>query len=196
MSTRFVDETIVPTRHGRLRFLAFRGDGIDHLAVVGLPTPAGVPLVRVHSECVTGEAFGSLLCDCGPQLDAALALVATEGGAVIYLRGQEGRGIGLAEKIRAYRLQTEAGLDTVDANLELGHPADARDYRAAADMLRHLGLDRIRLLTNNPDKATALADAGIDVAERVPLVAGTSRDNANYRATKVRRMGHDPLLAD
>ncbi len=188
-------ETRLPTRHGEFRVLAYRDRraGIDHLALLA-PTsageqPTGEALVRVHSECITGEAFGSLRCECGPQLDAALALIQQHGGALIYLRGHEGRGIGLTNKLRAYQLQDD-GLDTLDANLRLGLPADARDYTAAAEMLADLGIDRVRLLSNNADKAEQLAEHGIAVAERVPLVTGITEQNVAYLETKRDRMGH------
>jgi 3,4-dihydroxy 2-butanone 4-phosphate synthase/GTP cyclohydrolase II len=143
----------------------------------------------VHSECLTGEAFGSVQCECGPQLDAALDRVQQEGGAVVYLRGQEGRGIGLIDKLRAYRLQ-EDGLDTLDANLALGLPVDAREYGAAAAILEDLGFDDLRLLTNNPDKIAQLEAHGIRVAEREPLVVGVGAANQSYLDTKRERMGH------
>lgn len=146
-------------------------------------------LVRVHSECLTGEAFGSQKCECGPQLQAALALVQQHGGAVLYLRGQEGRGIGLLNKLRAYRLQ-EDGFDTVDANLELGLPADAREYGAAAGMLMELGVREVRLLTNNPEKTKYLDEHGITVSERVALEVGRNEVNDEYLRVKAARMGH------
>lgn len=146
-------------------------------------------LVRVHSECLTGEAFGSQKCECGPQLQAALALVQQHGGAVLYLRGQEGRGIGLLNKLRAYRLQ-EDGFDTVDANLELGLPADAREYGAAAGMLMELGVREVRLLTNNPEKTKYLDEHGITVSERVALEVGRNEVNDEYLRVKAERMGH------
>jgi 3,4-dihydroxy 2-butanone 4-phosphate synthase/GTP cyclohydrolase II len=189
---QFEVETTVPTTHGPLRMRAYRDllTGADHVAIVSgaLEDPRG-PIVRVHSECLTGEAFGSLKCECGPQLDAALDRIAAEGGAVIYLRGHEGRGIGLINKLRAYRLQ-EDGLDTLDANVALGLPADARDYGAAVAILNDLGATRIRLLTNNPDKVAQLEAHGIDVAEREPLIVGASDYNQNYLDTKRDRMGH------
>lgn len=155
-------------------------------------------LVRVHSECLTGDIFGSRRCDCGPQLQASLAQVQAEGsGVVVYLRGHEGRGIGLLHKLRAYKLQ-EDGQDTVDANLSLGFPEDARDYAAAAQILRDLGVSSVRLLTNNPKKAEGLEQYGVKVAERVPMVIVPSEHNLHYLQTKARRMGHDlpELLGD
>jgi 3,4-dihydroxy 2-butanone 4-phosphate synthase/GTP cyclohydrolase II len=145
----------------------------------------------VHSECLTGDAFGSRRCDCGPQLDAALALVtaAPDGGVLVYLRGHEGRGIGLLAKLAAYSLQ-DAGLDTVAANLEQGLPADAREYGAAAAILAELGLDEVRLLTNNPAKVTGLASCGITVRDRVPLIVGAGPDNRAYLQAKRDLMGH------
>jgi 3,4-dihydroxy 2-butanone 4-phosphate synthase/GTP cyclohydrolase II len=142
-----------------------------------------------HSECLTGEAFDSLKCECGPQLDAALDAIATQGGVVIYMRGHEGRGIGLINKLRAYSLQ-ERGLDTVDANLALGLPADARDYAAAAGILADLGIDKVRLLTNNTDKVAQLREFGLDIVEQVPLLVGVGPNNHQYLATKRDRMGH------
>ncbi|GAA2243044.1 GTP cyclohydrolase II [Herbiconiux moechotypicola] len=187
----FEVETTVPTTHGALRVRAYRDlqTGADHVALVGEPDPAGAPLVRVHSECLTGEAFASLKCECGPQLDTALDLVARHGGAVVYLRGHEGRGIGLVNKLRAYRLQ-EDGLDTLDANAALDLPIDARDYGAAAAILTDLGFTSIRLLTNNPDKVSQLAAHGVDVAERVPLVVGLDEANRGYLDAKRDRLGH------
>ena len=187
-------ESLVPTNHGTFRFLAYkdRVTGTDHLAVVsGEITDA--PLVRVHSECLTGEAFGSLKCECGPQLDAALDTIAEKGGVVVYMRGHEGRGIGLINKLRAYSLQ-EAGLDTVDANLALGLPADARDYAAAAGILADLGIERVRLMTNNPDKVDQLREFGLDIVEQVPLLVGVGPNNHQYLETKRDRMGH--LIAE
>ncbi|WP_217136315.1 GTP cyclohydrolase II [Leucobacter chinensis] len=186
-------DTLVPTTHGDLHMRAYRDRtyGIDHVALVSPKTDfsADSVLVRVHSECITGEAFGSLKCECGPQLDAALNLIAAEGGVVVYLRGQEGRGIGLANKLRAYQLQ-EQGIDTLDANIQLGLPADSRDYTAAADILTDLGISSVRLLTNNPDKVEQLSARGITVAEQVPLVVGVTDSNAAYLSVKRDRMGH------
>lgn len=193
-------ETVLPTRHGPFRMLGYRDvNGATHVALVrGLtdPDPVTPPLVRVHSECLTGDAFGSWRCDCGEQLDAALAAVAAEGqGAVVYVRGHEGRGIGLLEKLRAYALQ-DAGADTVDANLALGHSPDARTYDQSADILRDLGVRRIRLLSSNPAKEEALTDLGIEVAERVSLIVPTHPQNEAYLATKRARMRHDRPLTD
>ena len=184
-------DSTVPTAHGTFRFLAYkdRVTGTDHLAVVKGDLSAEAPLVRVHSECLTGEAFGSLKCECGPQLDAALDTIDREGGVVIYMRGHEGRGIGLINKLRAYALQ-ERGYDTVDANTALGLPADARDYAAAAGILADLGIARLRLLTNNTDKVAQLRGLGIEVAEQVPLIVGVGPNNHQYLETKRDRMGH------
>jgi 3,4-dihydroxy 2-butanone 4-phosphate synthase/GTP cyclohydrolase II len=180
----------VPTDHGRFRFLAYkdRVTGTDHIAVVS-GTPGDTALVRVHSECLTGEAFGSQKCECGPQLQAALDMIDAEGGVVVYMRGHEGRGIGLINKLRAYSLQEE-GLDTVDANLALGLPADARDYAAAAGILSDLGISKVRLLTNNTDKVDKLRELGLDVIEQVPLIVGVGPNNHQYLETKRDRMGH------
>lgn len=183
-------EALVPTAHGEFRFLAYkdRVTGTDHLAVISGEI-GDAPLVRVHSECLTGEAFDSLKCECGPQLDAALDAIEQDGGVVIYMRGHEGRGIGLINKLRAYSLQ-ERGLDTVDANLALGLPADARDYAAAAGILADLGVDKVRLLTNNSDKVKQLREFGLDIVEQVPLLVGVGPNNHQYLATKRDRMGH------
>jgi len=180
----------VPTDHGTFRFLAYKDriSGTDHIAVVS-GTPGDTALVRVHSECLTGEAFGSQKCECGPQLQAALERIDAEGGVVIYMRGHEGRGIGLINKLRAYALQEE-GLDTVDANLALGLPADAREYAAAAGILTDLGISKVRLLTNNTDKVAKLRDLGLDVVEQVPLIVGVGPNNHQYLETKRDRMGH------
>ncbi len=184
-------ETTVPTKHGSLRMRAYRDrqTGIDHIAIISGESVPNNSVVRIHSECLTGEAFGSLKCECGPQLDAALDYIAQNGGVVLYLRGQEGRGIGLANKLRAYSLQ-EQGLDTLDANLALGFPGDARDYGGAADMLRDLGLTEVRLLSNNPDKAAQLDNHGITVTELVPLIVGIAAENDGYLQAKRDRMGH------
>ena len=182
----------LPSRYGRFRVAIvqdpFGGADVTVLRRGSLKREPP-PLVRLHSECVTGDTFGSLRCDCGEQLQAALTLIDRERrGVLLYLR-QEGRGIGLGNKTRAYRLQ-ERGLDTVDANLALGLPADARDYRAAAAALRRLGARRVRLLTNNPRKCEALQDLGIDVVERVPLQVPANGVNGGYLRTKAERMGH------
>ncbi|GAA1847625.1 bifunctional 3,4-dihydroxy-2-butanone-4-phosphate synthase/GTP cyclohydrolase II [Agromyces salentinus] len=199
---RFEVETTLPTVHGEFRVRAYRDQetGADHVAIIaGDPAadPAGA-VVRVHSECLTGEAFGSLKCECGPQLDAALGEIREHGGVVVYLRGHEGRGIGLINKLRAYRLQDQ-GLDTLDANIALGLPADSRDYRAASAILADLGVEHVRLLTNNPEKVSQLEAHGIRVDERLPLVVGVGAINSAYLDTKRRRMGHaidDAQLAD
>jgi GTP cyclohydrolase II len=190
----FEVETTVPTRYGPFRFRAYRDNVTDseHLALVsGDPTSFG-SVVRVHSECLTGEVFGSHKCECGPQLDVALELVAEFGGVVIYMRGHEGRGIGLVAKLKAYRLQ-ESGLDTLDANLALGFAADSRTYSAAAAILTDLNMQSVRLLTNNPDKITQLRASGIDIVERIPLLIGEHPANREYLRAKRDRMGH--LLA-
>lgn len=181
----------LPTPYGSFRIEVVTDEGgLEHVALSmgDLRGPDPV-LVRVHSECLTGDAFGSLRCDCGPQLNAALAAVADRGwGCVLYLR-QEGRGIGLHAKIQAYHLQDQ-GADTLDANLMLGHPADGRDYTVAATMLNSLGAGQVSLLTNNPDKVEQLRSYGIDVVERIPLVVGVGDDNRQYLKTKAERMGH------
>ncbi len=196
----FEVETRVPTIHGAFRIRAYRDrmTGANHLAIVA-GTPVSGALVRVHSECLTGEVFGSLKCECGPQLNAALESIQEEGGVVIYMRGHEGRGIGLVNKLKAYRLQ-EDGLDTLDANTALGFPVDGRDYGAAVAILNDLGLDAVRVLTNNPDKLKQLSDRGINVLEQVPLVVGIDGFNEAYLGVKRDRMGHilpsDAALTD
>jgi 3,4-dihydroxy 2-butanone 4-phosphate synthase/GTP cyclohydrolase II len=189
-----VAETRLPTRHGEFTAYGFRStiDGSEHLALVYGDVSGDQPvLTRVHSECLTGDVFGSQRCDCGSQLDEALESVVADGrGVVVYLRGHEGRGIGLVAKLEAYALQ-DSGRDTVDANLDLGLPADARHYGAASQVLRDLGVTRVRLLTNNPHKAEALADFGISVADRVPLTPRPNPHNLRYLRTKRDRMGHD-----
>ena len=186
----FEVETNIPTTHGTFTVRAYRdrSSGADHVAFIKGPLRDGA-LVRVHSECLTGEAFGSLKCECGPQLDAALDTIEREGGMVIYLRGHEGRGIGLINKLRAYRLQ-EDGLDTLDANLALGLPADARDYAAANAIIRDVGIGSVRLLSNNPEKRRQLEERGVVVTELVPLVVGVGENNGGYLEAKRDRMGH------
>ncbi|MEU6827707.1 bifunctional 3,4-dihydroxy-2-butanone-4-phosphate synthase/GTP cyclohydrolase II [Nocardia beijingensis] len=187
-----VVETRLPTRFGDFRLVGYRDttDQTEHLALVfGAPGERDV-LTRVHSECLTGDAFGSLRCDCGEQLDAALRAVAAEGsGVVVYLRGQEGRGIGLLNKLRAYELQDE-GADTVDANLRLGLPVDARHYGAAARILDDLGVRSVRLLSNNPAKQAGLTDYGIAVERRIPLQTRPTEHNVRYLRAKRDRMRH------
>ncbi|QYB07423.1 3,4-dihydroxy-2-butanone-4-phosphate synthase [Rhodococcus sp. USK10] len=189
----------VPTTAGDFIGHVFRAhDGVEHIALVaGTPHLAGsaaaTPLVRVHSECLTGDILGSLRCDCGPQLQDSLTAIAAEGtGVVVYLRGQEGRGVGLGAKLAAYALQ-EDGYDTVDANLELGLPVDARDYAVAATILKELGVSRARLITNNPDKITALSRYGVDVISRVAHPPHVNHHNIDYLRTKERRLGHSIL---
>jgi len=197
-----VAETRLPTDHGDFTAFGYRitVDGSEHIALVyGDPAALrdGEPvLARVHSECLTGDVFGSSRCDCGPQLDEALERIAQEGrGVVVYLRGHEGRGIGLLAKLQAYQLQ-DGGRDTVDANLDLGLPADARHYGAATQILRDLGVASVRLLTNNPDKTSSLASYGIPVTEQVGLTPRPNGHNIAYLRTKRDRMGHDlPGLA-
>ncbi|WP_083441511.1 bifunctional 3,4-dihydroxy-2-butanone-4-phosphate synthase/GTP cyclohydrolase II [Nitriliruptor alkaliphilus] len=189
-----VTETVLPTDHGDFRAIGFRADdGQEHL-VLARGELGDVPLVRVHSECLTGDVLGSRRCDCGEQLEASLAAIAEDGhGALVYLRGHEGRGIGLVEKLRAYALQ-ETGSDTVEANVELGHAPDAREYHAAAQMLLDLGVDRVRLLTNNPIKGQALTAFGVTVTERVAVEVAPNEHNVDYLTTKQRKMGHELRL--
>jgi len=173
------------------QIVAFRAsdDGQDHVALVIGAFAGQPPLVRVHSECLTGDVFGSLKCDCGPQLREALRIIGKAGGGILLYLRQEGRGIGLANKLRAYALQ-DRGLDTVDANRRLGFADDERDYAHAAAMLRALGADEVRLLTNNPAKVAGLESAGIKVAERVPHHMPVNPHNADYLATKRKKSGH------
>ena len=182
----------LPTEHGEFRIRVFHEEetGLDHVALLlGDLTGPDPVLVRVHSECLTGDAFSSLRCDCGPQLEAAMRLIQEVGwGCLVYLR-QEGRGIGLHEKIQAYNLQ-DRGADTLEANLMLGHPADARDYGIASEILGSVGVENVNLMTNNPDKVDQLSEYGINVVERMPLVAGVGDENVDYLSTKAKRMGH------
>jgi 3,4-dihydroxy 2-butanone 4-phosphate synthase/GTP cyclohydrolase II len=194
-----VAEAKIPTAHGEFRAVGYRSvlDDTDHVALVRGDLGDGQDvLVRVHSECLTGDVLGSLRCDCGPQLDAALASVADEGrGVVLYVRGHEGRGIGLMHKLQAYSLQ-DSGSDTVDANLELGLPADARDYGTGAQILVDLGVRTMTLLTNNPTKRAGLEGYGLEIVGRRGLPVHATKENLRYLKTKRDRMGHDlPGLA-
>ncbi|HZG93811.1 MAG TPA: bifunctional 3,4-dihydroxy-2-butanone-4-phosphate synthase/GTP cyclohydrolase II [Mycobacteriales bacterium] len=188
-----VAEARIPTEHGEFRAVCYRStyDGVEHVALVAGEIGAGDRvLVRVHSECLTGDIFGSTRCDCGPQLDAAIAAVAAEGrGVVLYMRGHEGRGVGLMHKLQAYQLQ-DGGDDTVDANLNLGLPADARDYGTGAQILVDLGVRTMRLLTNNPAKRAGLSGYGLEVVERVGLPTAPTQENIRYLKTKRDRLGH------
>jgi 3,4-dihydroxy 2-butanone 4-phosphate synthase/GTP cyclohydrolase II len=186
----------IPTPYGEFTAVGFssEADGREHIALV-YGNPGRGALVRVHSECLTGDAFGSMRCDCGAQLRESMRLIAREGsGVVAYLKGHEGRGIGLMEKLRAYTLQDE-GADTVEANLMLGHPADARDYMVAAKMLAALDIDDVRLLSNNPAKASDLERFGICVRERIALLTPPTDENLRYLQTKRDRLAHDLLAA-
>ena len=183
----------LPTRWGDFRAVSYRSklDGIEHVAMVCGDVGDGEDvLVRVHSECITGDIFASRRCDCGPQLDKAMELVAAEGrGVIVYLRGQEGRGIGLGHKLRAYNLQ-DAGKDTVEANVELGLPVDSREYGVGAHILKDVGVNTLRLLTNNPAKYTGLKGYGLEILERISLVIPPTADNRRYIETKREKMGH------
>jgi len=186
--------TALPTEHGEFTAYGYRigFDQTEHIALAYGDLSGHEPvLTRVHSECLTGDVFGSERCDCGPQLDEALARIVQEGrGVVVYLRGHEGRGIGLVAKLQAYALQ-DAGRDTVDANLDLGLPADARHYGAATQILRDLEVESVRLLTNNPEKTRALEEYGVPVKEQVPLTTRPNDHNLAYLMTKRDRMGHE-----
>jgi 3,4-dihydroxy 2-butanone 4-phosphate synthase/GTP cyclohydrolase II len=188
-----VAEARIPTQWGDFTCYAYESvlDGEQHLALVrGAVQNQEDVLVRVHSECLTGDVFGSLRCDCGPQLDESIRMIAEEGmGVVIYLRGHEGRGIGIGHKLRAYALQ-EQGHDTVDANLALGMPVDSREYGIGAQMLVDLGLTTIRAMTNNPAKYGGLEGFGIEITGRVPLLTAPNPENIAYLRTKRERMGH------
>lgn len=193
-----VVSTALPTRHGAFTAHGLRGPRDEEIVVLtcGRPEASDAPLVRVHSGCLTGDVLGSSRCDCGAQLDEALRLLQEAGdGVLVYLPSHEGRGIGLLAKLQAYALQ-EQGLDTVDANLELGLPVDARHYGSAARALRALGVDRVRLITNNPSKVTALRSLGVDVVEMVERPAHATRENLAYLRTKGDRMGHHLDLGD
>ncbi|MEN3297110.1 MAG: 3,4-dihydroxy 2-butanone 4-phosphate synthase / cyclohydrolase [Burkholderiales bacterium] len=188
-----VASSLLPTAHGEFRMHVYRcpEEGVEHVALVkgDLRNQERV-LVRVHSECLTGDVFGSARCDCGAQLDAAMTRIEQAGvGAVLYLRGQEGRGIGLGNKILAYQLQDQ-GRDTVEANLELGLPVDTRNYQVAARILVHLGVRSVRLMTNNPGKMEKLAEHGLQIVERVPVVTRRTPHNLAYLRTKQKKLGH------
>lgn len=195
---RCVAETTLPTRFGMFRLRAYQrlgGEEIDLALVLGEVNSEEPILVRLHSECLTGDVFGSQRCDCGPQLETAMKRIAMEGrGVIVYLR-QEGRGIGLLNKLRAYHLQDQ-GLDTVEANLQLGFPADLRNYREAAIILRDLGIQRVRLMTNNPRKVAALEELGFTVVERVPIELPPTEHNHRYLRTKRDKLGHLVLLQE
>jgi GTP cyclohydrolase II len=192
VSVVFIASSRLPTRFGNFTIHGFAVPDSDkeHVALVMGDVADGAPvLMRVHSECLTGDAFGSLRCDCGPQLDAAMQKISETGrGIILYLR-QEGRGIGLLNKIRAYHLQ-DAGADTVEANEQLGFAPDLREYSMCEDMLQHLGVKSVRLMTNNPRKVAALEAHGIAVIERVPLLTGSNPHNEGYLETKRDKLGH------
>ncbi|OLT14382.1 GTP cyclohydrolase II [Pseudonocardia sp. CNS-139] len=188
-----VAESRLVTRHGTFHAVAFRErpDGPEHMALVH-GDPRKDVLVRVHSECLTGDVFGARRCECGAQLSSALDAIVAEGaGVLVYLRGHEGRGIGLVAKTRTHVLQDEAGLDTVDSATALGLPVDVRDFGAAARVLRYLGIRSVRLLSNNPDKVSALTSYGIAITGRVPLLEPVDEHNVRYLTAKRDRLGHD-----
>ncbi|WP_158846603.1 GTP cyclohydrolase II [Saccharothrix deserti] len=188
-----VAESDLVTRRGTFRAVAFRADGHEHMALVyGRTRMRENVLVRVHSECMTGDIFGAMRCECGDQLDAALDRIVAEGsGILIYLRGHEGRGIGLVAKVRTHVLQDEQGMDTLDSATTLGLPVDVRDYTPAARVLKHLRVLSVRLMSNNPDKIQALEDHGIEVAARVPHLMRPNQHNIGYLTAKRDRLGHD-----
>jgi len=186
------DRVKLPTKYGNFHLVPFQevDTGIEHVALLkGTPKPTDVVLTRVHSSCVTGDLFGSLRCDCGEQLHKAMELIEKEGlGVIIYLQ-QEGRGIGLMNKIKAYKLQ-ESGVDTVDANIHLGFAPDERNYQIGAKILKALNIDKIRLLTNNPAKISGLEESGIQIIDRQELIIKSNAYNEKYLKTKQSRMGH------
>jgi len=189
-------DTTLPTEHGTFAVTGYRDviTGDEHLALVSPRGPQGrTALVRLHSECLTGDVLGSQRCDCGPQLHRSLQRVAAEGGVVVYLRGHEGRGVGLLAKLQAYALQ-DRGFDTVDAQVELGLPIDAREYAAGAAILTDLGITSVRLLTNNPLKVNAMREHGIDVVAVERISIAPVATNAGYLRTKRDRMGHNLML--
>lgn len=188
-----IAESDLVTRRGTFRAVAFRADGHEHMALVfGKTRMRENVLVRVHSECMTGDIFGAMRCECGGQLDAALDTIVREGsGVLVYLRGHEGRGIGLVAKVRTLVLQDEQGLDTLDSATTLGLPVDTRDYGPAARVLKHLRVQSIRLMSNNPDKIRALESNGIAVVARVPLLVQANDHNIGYLTAKRDRLGHD-----
>ncbi|ONI86461.1 GTP cyclohydrolase II [Actinosynnema sp. ALI-1.44] len=198
--TRRAAETRLPTRYGDFNAVGYQDPtfGHEHMALVyGDVTKGRDPLTRVHSECLTGDVFASTRCECGDQLAAAMRAIVAEGaGILIYLQGHEGRGIGLLAKLKAMRLQEE-GMDTVDANVALGLPVDCRDYQAAADILQDLGIQSIRLLSNNPHKVESLSEYGIRISEQVPLLIEVNDDNLPYLKAKRERLDHHlPQLDD
>lgn len=191
-----VADASLPTPYGEFRILGFRGiyDGKEHEIIVlkmggDLSAPGPAPLVRVHSQCVTGEVFGSLRCDCGPQLQMALRMIAEDGRGVLIYDPQEGRGIGLLNKLRAYELQ-DGGADTVEANEQLGFAADHRNYALSVAVLEALGIQRVRFLSNNPAKVNALTGAGIEVEARIPCEPSAGDHAAHYLRTKKEKLGH------
>jgi 3,4-dihydroxy 2-butanone 4-phosphate synthase/GTP cyclohydrolase II len=196
---RRVSEARIPTQYGEFTAHVFESllDGVEHLAFVrGEIAGKSNILVRVHSECLTGDVFGSMRCDCGVQLDRAMARIAAEGeGVVVYLRGHEGRGIGLGHKLRAYKLQ-EQGRDTVEANLELGFPADSREYGIGAQILVDLGVTTMRLMTNNPAKYGGIEGYGLEIVNREPMHTEPNQENIAYLRAKQQKLGHLLEIAD
>lgn len=191
-------EAVLPLDQGSFRAIAYHDllEGAEHLALVMGDITGDPPLVRMHSECLTGDVFHSRRCDCGAQLERSIDMIAAEGrGLVVYLRGHEGRGIGLAAKLRAYALQ-ERGLDTLEANLRIGQPPDRRDYGIGMSILTDLGVRRMRLLTNNPAKRASLERYGLEIVDRVPLLTKPTAENVAYLRTKQQRMGHALCLPD
>jgi len=192
MKARKVAATQLPTRYGTFQIFGFESEDKSedvYALVMGKPAEEDAVLVRIHSQCLTGDVFGSRRCDCGEQLDFALRLIAEHGAGVLIYQLQEGRGIGLMNKLLAYELQ-DSGHDTVEANHQLGFEADQRNYELCADVLRHFGVSRVRLMSNNPSKFDALEAAGIHVTERVPVEIAPSARTENYLRTKKAKLGH------
>jgi len=188
-----IASSLLPTRHGSFHIHVYRShdDGIEHVALIkGDLKGQERVLARAHSECLTGDVFGSMRCDCGEQLDAAMAMIAQAGlGVIVYMRGHEGRGIGLGNKILAYQLQDQ-GRDTVEANLDLGLPVDTRNFQVAVRILEHLGVESVRLITNNPGKLKKLADHGLKIVERIPVQTKHTPHNIAYLRAKQQKLGH------
>jgi GTP cyclohydrolase II len=192
MNARKIAEANLPTKFGTFRLFGFEGDSTSEnifALVMGDPASVGKPLIRVHSQCLTGEAFGSARCDCGEQLDLALRKIAEEGHGILVYQLAEGRGIGLMNKLQAYQLQ-DSGHDTVEANHQLGFEADPRSYELCGAVLRHFGLDQIRLMSNNPRKLAGLEAAGMRLVERIPIEIPPSDSSESYLRTKKDKLGH------
>ena len=194
MDVRRIASSVLPTGHGEFNLLGYEarmGAAVESYLVLlkGALTAGSAPLVRIQSQCLTGDVFGSTRCDCGEQLKVAMRMIQTEGQGVIIYHPEEGRGIGLLNKLRAYELQDQ-GIDTVEANHRLGFDADQRDYSVCAEIVKDLGVSRVRLLSNNPGKLKALEDAGVQVLERIPIEISPQGSSRNYLKTKKEKLGH------